>query len=172
MNKKIIFIVSIIIIVAGFFSFWYYRNTIFSKQILKLEILGPDNAKMGDEIEYTVKYKNNGNFVLESPKLIFELPLNSLTEDGKTRLTQNLKDIYPGGEDFMQFKARLLGKEADLKVAHAWLSYVPKNLSAHYESDTTFTTKIDNSAITLGFDLPSKVEKEKKLLILLIIFQI
>ncbi len=163
MSKKIIFIVLVVIIAVGFFGFWYYRDTIFSKQILKLEILGPDTAKMGDEVVYTVKYKNNGNFVLESPKLIFKLPDNSLTEDGKTRLTQDLKDIYPGDEDFVQFKVRLLGKEGDLKVAHAWLSYIPKNLSARYESNTTFTTKIDAVPITLGFDLVGKVEKGKEI---------
>ncbi|KKP54246.1 MAG: hypothetical protein UR46_C0027G0004 [Parcubacteria group bacterium GW2011_GWA1_33_6] len=143
-------------------GFWYYRDRIFSKEILKLEILGQEQAKMGEEIEYTVKYKNNGNFVLENPKLTFELPDNSLTEDDKTRLTQNLKDIYPGGEDFVKFKARLLGKEGDLKVARAWLSYTPKNLSARYESDTTFTTKIDVVPITLTLDLSSKIEKGKE----------
>ncbi len=163
MKKTILFIILGILVVAGFFGFWYYRDKIFSKEILKLEILGPDTANMGDEIEYTVKYKNNGNFVLENPKLIFQLPDNSLTEDGKTRLSQDLKDIYPGGEDLVQFKARLLGKEGDLKVAQAWLSYIPKNLSARYESDTKLTTKIETVPITLSFDLPSKVEKGKEI---------
>jgi len=162
-NKKTIFILAVILIIFGFVGFFYYREKVFSKEILKLEILGQDSAKMGDEIEYTVKYKNNGNFTLEGPKLIFELPDNSLTEDGKQRLTQNLKDIYPGGEDFVKFKARLLGKEGDLKVAHAWLSYTPHNLSVRYESDTTLTTKIDAVPITLTFDLPSKVEKGKEI---------
>ncbi len=162
MNKKAIFILLFAVIVLGFLGFWYYRNTIFSKQILKLEILGADSAKMGDEIEYTVKYKNNGNFVLEQPKLIFELPDNSLTEDGKTRFEKDLKDIYPGVEEIMQFKGRLLGKEGDLKVAKAYLSYVPKNITARYESNTTFTTKIDTVAITLDFDLPTKIEKGKE----------
>ncbi|KKP43703.1 MAG: hypothetical protein UR31_C0001G0027 [Parcubacteria group bacterium GW2011_GWA2_33_14] len=161
-NKNIFIVSGILIIVVGFIGFWYYRDRIFSKEILKLEILGQEQAKMGEEIEYTVKYKNNGNFVLENPKLTFELPDNSLTEDDKTRLTQNLKDIYPGGEDFVKFKARLLGKEGDLKVARAWLSYTPKNLSARYESDTTFTTKIDVVPITLTLDLSSKIEKGKE----------
>ncbi len=163
MSKKLIFIILFIVIVLGFLGFWYYRNTIFSKEILKLEILGPDSAKVGDEIEYTVKYKNNGNFVLEQPKLIFELPDNSLTEDGKTRFEKDLKDIYPGVEEIVQFNGRLLGKESDLKVAKAYLSYVPKNITARYESNTTFTTKIDTVAINLDFDLPSKIEKGKEI---------
>jgi len=61
------------------------------------------------------------------------------------------------------FKARLLGKDGDLKTAKAALSYVPKNITAPYESDTTFITKIDASPITLNFDLPTEVEQGKSL---------
>ncbi len=163
MNKKIVFVILILVIAVGSIIFWIYRESTFSKEILRLEILGPDTAKMGDEIEYTIKYKNNGNFALQSPKLIFNMPDNSLTEDGKTRITQDLKDVYPGGENLVKIKTRLLGKEGDLKTAKASLSYTPKNLTARYESDTTFTTKIDIVPITLDFDLPTKVEKGKDL---------
>lgn len=162
-NKNFIFLILILLIVAGFFGFWFYRGKVFSKEILRLEILGPETVKMGDEVEYTVKYKNNGNFVLQNPKMIFELPDNSLTEDSKTRFEQNLKDIYPGEENFLKFKGRLLGKDNDLKVAKAWLSYTPKNLTAVYGSDTTFTTKIEAVPLTLDFDLPSRVEKGKEI---------
>jgi uncharacterized repeat protein (TIGR01451 family) len=163
MSKKVTYIiigiiVLVILIVAGFF---YYRENIFSKQLLKVEILGPENAKMGEEIEYTIKYKNNGNFVLEQPKLTFELPDHSLTEDGKLRITRDLKDIYPGSEDSVTIKARLLGKEGDIKVADAVITYKPHNLSVRYESDTKLSTKIDTVPITLTFDLPSKAEKGK-----------
>ena len=92
MNKKILLILSIVIIaILGLFLF--YRERMFSKEILRLEIFGPDTAKIGEEIEYTVQYKNNGNFVLEKSKLTFILPDNSLTEDGKTMFIQNLNDI-------------------------------------------------------------------------------
>jgi len=162
MSKKAIFLILLAVVVVGFFAYIIYIGSMFSKEILKLEIIGPDSAKTGEEIEYTVKYKNNGNFVLEQPKLIFEMPENSLTEDGKTRITQNLKDIYPGDEEIVKFKTRLLGKDNDLKTAKASLTYVPKNITASYESDTSFTTKIETTPITLGFDLPSKLEKGKE----------
>ncbi len=163
MNKKIIYFILLIVVVLGFALFFYYRGGVFSKEILKLEILGPDNAKVGDEIEYNVQYKNNGNFVLEKAKLIFELPDNSLTEDGKTLFVKNLSDIYPGNQESVKFKVRLLGKDGDLKTAKASLSYVPKNITAPYESRTTFITKIDSATITLDFDLPTKVEQGKSL---------
>ncbi|MGD0576924.1 MAG: hypothetical protein ABSA74_02530 [Candidatus Staskawiczbacteria bacterium] len=163
MSKKILFIILLLIIILGFVGFWIYRESMFSKEILRLDILGPDTAKVGDEIQYTVKYKNNGNFVLQNPELVFYMPDNSLTEDGKTIITQNLKDIYPGDEELVNIKTRLLGKEGDLKTAKASLSYTPENLTVKYESDTTFTTKIDVVPITLDFDLPTKAEKGKDL---------
>ena len=163
MNKKILLLIMFVIAVIGFFFFLYYRENMFSKEILRLEILGPDKANTGEEIEYTVKYKNNGNFVLEQPRLAFNLPDNSLTEDGKTKIVQELGDIYPGAQNFVIIKARLLGKEEDLKTAKASLSYVPKNITAAYESSTTFITKIDSTPITLDFDLPTKVEQGKSL---------
>ena len=163
MKTKYILLILFLVLIAGFFVFWFYREGMFSKEILRLEILSSEKAKTGDEIEYTVKYKNSGNFVLEQVKLIFEMPENSLTEDSKTRIVQNLKDIYPGGEEFVQFKTRLLGKEGDLKVAKATISYQPKNITAPYESSTTFTTQIESTPITLDFDLPSKIEKGKQI---------
>lgn len=163
MLKKNFLIIITIAVVAGFLGFWFYRERIFSKEILRLEILGPESSKVGEEIEYTVKYKNNGNFVLEEPKLVFQLPGNSLTEDGKFRIVQDLKDIYPGDENFVKIKTRLLGQENDLKVAKASLSYIPKNLTARYESDTTFTTKIQAVPITFDIDSPLKAEKGKDL---------
>ncbi len=161
MSKKAIFFIIAGVIMIGFVAYIFLRESGFSKEILRLEILGPNKANVGDEIEYTIKYKNNGNFTLHSPKLIFDMPDNSLTEDGKTRITQDLKDIYPGDEEFVKIKTRLLGKEGDLKVAKASLAYTPENLSAQYESDTTFTTQIDKVPINLDFDIPSKAESGK-----------
>lgn len=162
MSKKILLILVIIIVVVGS-AFFLYRASMFSKEILRLEILGPDNAKVGEEIEYSVVYKNNGNFVLEKAKLTFILPDNSLTEDSRTMFIQNLNDIYPGNQQSVKFKARLLGKDGDFKTAKASVSYVPKNITATYESDTTFITKVDASPITLSFDLPTKAEQGKTL---------
>lgn len=163
MNKKNIYIILLSAIALVAIAYFIYRESTFSKEILRLEILGPENAKMGEEIEYTIKYKNNGNFALQNPKLIFNMPENSLTEDGKTIITQDLEDIYPGTEKLVKIKTRLLGKEGDLKTAKVVISYTPKNLTVRYELDTTFTTKISEVPITLDFDLPTKAEKGKDL---------
>ncbi len=154
-KKPLIILLSIVILFAA--GYWYYESHSFSKGILKLEILGPDLTQVGENIIYTVKYKNNSNFTLEAPKLSFEYPQYSVSENGNGRENKNLEDIYPGQEATLQFKARLFGQENDVKQAKVTLSYKPQNLSARYESNTTLSTTLSAVFITLGFDLPSQL---------------
>ncbi len=162
MRKKIIFFLIIFAVILGVLGFWYYQRNVYSKSVLKLEILGPNETDLGEEVEYIVKYKNNGNFKLEEPKLIFEYPKYSIVE-GESFLRKEivLEPIYPGQEKTYSFKARLFGKENETKEAKAWLNFKPKNLSARYEVTTTFTTIIKKVPITFEFDIPSKIESGK-----------
>ncbi len=158
MTRKLNFVIIILALVLGVVGFWFYQKNIFSKGVLELEILGPREATMGDEIEYTVRYKNNGKTTLEEAKLTFEYPENVITDNNAQIAEQDLGDIYPGQENSIKFRTRLLGKENELKEAKAKLSFKPKNLKAVYLSETSFTTTINFVPITLEFDLPSKVE--------------
>lgn len=165
MLKKIIFLIIILFIVLGGLGCWYWTRNPYSKDVLKIEILGPEEANFSEEVEYTVKYKNNGNIRLESPRLIFEYPENTLVGDSFIRRkeveSEELGDIYPGEEKTYVFKGRLFGKEGELKTANAQLSFQPKNLKARYESTTSFTSKIKPVPLTFDFDLPSKIESNK-----------
>lgn len=162
MKRKltIFIIVSFLILLAV--SFWYYQKNVYSKATLKLEILGTTEVELAQEVEYIVKYKNNGNIVLEEPKLIFEYPKNSIVSEAgqgsSLRQEREIPDIYPGEEKTIRFKGRLLGGENEAKIAKVWLSYHPKNLKARYESATSFTTLIKSISITFEFDIPSKID--------------
>lgn len=169
--KKIIFFVIIIGLVVAAAGFWYWAKNPFSKEILKLEILGPKEADAFDEVEYTVKYKNNGDVRLEEPRLIFEFPENTLPVFSPDEAEQEQKylrrkevgaeelgDIYPGEEKTFTFKARLFGKKDEVKTAKAKMSYRPKNLNAVFESDTTFNTIIESVPLSFDLDIPSKIE--------------
>ena len=150
MKNKLILSIITLSVLAGFFGFWYYQRNIYSKDILKLEILGSDEIDAAEEIEFVVSYKNNGNIRLEEPRLIFEYPEYSIVSDGKNlRQEIIMEDIYPGQSDTVYFKGRLLGKEGDVKKARAWLSYKPKNLKARYESETSHAIKI--KSLTVGW---------------------
>ena len=167
MNKIILFFIMIAVII-GSIGFWYYQKNFYSKESIKLEILGPETAETTEEIEYIVKYKNNGNIRVEEPILIFEYPNGSILENN-AELRQTIEEkelgsaIYPGEEKIFKFKARLMGRENEPKTAKAWLSYRPKNLKAKYESETSFTTQISKVPLTFEFDLPTKIEANKEI---------
>jgi len=157
-------ILAALIGIGGFF--WYWQSNSYSKEILRLEILGPSEVTLGQEVEYVIKYKNSGNFRLDDPELIFEPPEYSFKDEkifgrqilGPEQLGQA---IYPGEERTFSFKIRLLGREGDIKIAKAFLNYQPKNLNARYESTTSFTTIIKSAPIAFEFDLLSKIESGK-----------
>jgi len=164
LNKLLIFFVVLFVILGGL-ACWYWTRNPYSKDILKIEILGPNEADFSQEVEYTVKYKNNGNIRLEQLRLIFEYPENTLVGENFIRRQEvgpeELGDIYPGEEKTYAFKGRLFGKEGDLKTANAQLEFQPKNLNAKYEATTSFTTRIKPIPVTFDFDLPSKIEANK-----------
>lgn len=166
--KKIfsfLIISTIIIGIAGFY--WNWRENIYSKDILRLEILGPSEIVLGQEVEYIIKYKNTGNFRLENPVLVFEPPEHSLKDeeifDRQILSSEQLGGaIYPGEERSFPFRMVLLGREGDIKIAKTSLAYQPKDLKAQYESSSSFTTQIKSVPLTFDFDLPSKIGANKE----------
>jgi len=167
MKRTTLFIILGVLLI-GALGYYYWQRNIYSKDILKLEILGPEMVDLLEPVEYLVKYKNNGDTKLENPELIFEFPDYSIPDGEETlRITKTADelggDIYPGEERTIIFKGRFLGKEGDTKTAKAYLSYKPKNLNARYESSTTFTSVLDNVPLTFEFDLPTKVDSGKEI---------
>lgn len=164
--RKIIIVFVVLAVIIGIFGYWYWQRNDYSKEVLKLEILGPSEASLSQEVEYTVVYKNNGNITLEEPRLVFEFPEKTLLPEGtsnRQELTSEQLggDIYPGQERTFKFKGRVFGAENEIKTAKVWLSYRPKNLKARYDSSTTFNLRISSVPLSFDFDLPSKIEADK-----------
>ncbi len=160
--KKVFNFFVLFVILGLAFLVWHWQRNVYSKEDLKLEILGPKEVGLLEEVEYIVRYKNNGKFRLEKPQLVFIPPENTL-KDGKIFEREIFESeklgeaIYPGQEASLSFKVQILGKEGEAKIAKAILSYQPKNLKARYESTTSFTTIIKPIPLTFEFDLASKV---------------
>lgn len=163
-TKNILIIIFLIITVMILAVFWW-QSLSYSKEILKLEILGPKEVTVGENIEYVVRLKNNGNIRLEEPELIFEYPNGAIIDSEKMVLYDSKKiggNIYPGQERTFKFNARLLGGEGNIKIAKATLSFKPKDLNTRNEVSTEFLTTIKTVPISLDFDLPSKITSTDK----------
>ncbi len=159
------FLIIIFILVVAFGVYQWQTGT-YSKEALRIEILGPTEVTLAEEVEYIIKYKNNGDFRLEEPELVFEAPENTLRDEEifhiKVFDSEELGGtIYPGEERNISIRVRLFGKEGDTKIAKASISYKPKDLKARYESSSSFSTRISSVPLTLSFDLPSNVNEDK-----------
>jgi large subunit ribosomal protein L20 len=64
--KKRTILFLLILIIGGIFAYLSWQDMSFSKEVLKIEILASEKANVGEEIEYIVKIKNNGNIRLEN----------------------------------------------------------------------------------------------------------
>ena len=169
--KKILFISVVVFVFLSVIGFFYWRRNVYSREILKIEIIAPKEVDLFEEVLFTVNYKNNGNVRLEEPRLIFEFPEYTVLEEGMSRRveidSEEIGDIYPGEEKTISFKGRIVGGEGEIKTAKVWLNYRPKNLKPRYESSTTFTTTIKQIPLTFDIDLPSRVEAEREVKVFL-----
>lgn len=158
MKKRLIATILIILAAIGIGTYFSWQSMSFSKEVLKVEILGPEKTTVGEDVEYVVKMKNNGNIRLESPELIFNYPEGSIIGevDGKIKVMSAKDlggDIYPGEERSFKFNARLLGKEKDTKIAKVSVSFQPKDLKTRSEVSTTFTTILGQIPLSLNIDI-------------------
>ncbi|HNY36029.1 MAG TPA: hypothetical protein PLD14_01435 [Candidatus Pacearchaeota archaeon] len=167
-KNLIIVIVLIVLALLGVATYYSWQSMSFSKEILKLEILGPEKTTVGEDVEYVVKMKNNGSIRLENPEMIFTYPEGSIIGEKESKVkvmssTDLGGDIYPGEERSFKFNARLLGKENDTKVAKASVSFQPKDLKTRSEVSTTLTTILGEIPLNLSIDIGSKASTGKAL---------
>ena len=164
MAKYIAIFVLILVVVISVAGFWYWQSNQYSKEILKLEILGPEKLTTGEEVEYILKLKNNGKVRLEDVELSFEYPENVIPETNREqRVVESLEDIYPGEERILTFKGIAFGVEKDVLEAKVLVIYRLKNLKAPYDRETTFLSQISQVPLTFEFDLPLKTEQGVKM---------
>lgn len=159
MIRNIFLLFFILLIGAGAFAFYIFQKKELPPDVIKLEIIGPSEVEMLEDIEYTVTYKNKGETVLESASLIFEYPEGAIPQEGGARLARkDIGDLFPGQEKSSRFHAQFLGKEKETKTVEAKVEYKPKGLQAFFETSTSFTTTIKTVPFSLEFDLPSKMQ--------------
>lgn len=129
----------------------------FDKNKVKLEILGPERIVSGDEVTYTVKYKNESRIKLKNIKLFFYFPEESLPLNGEDLIQSvDCPDLGPGQSAQQQFQARVLGLKEENKKAGVKLIYQPANISAYFENRAEFHTLIISIPLVLDFDLPER----------------
>jgi len=133
-------------------------NFVLPKTRVEINVSGPETAKAGEEITYTVTCKNTGNVVLKNSELIFNYPSFSLPEKSLVETKTLEEPLYPKQEKVFNFKAQLFGTEGERREAKTWLNYSTERRPATTMSKIAqFSTIISEVPIDLILDIPKKI---------------
>ena len=152
----VISVVVVFLIVSGLMI--WQGMTSFDKDKVELKIKGPERIVGGEEVKFTVEYKNKTRLALENIQLIVHYPENSIVDgEQKSVETINLPRLNDGEENKVELPVRIIGLKEETKKVWVELNYQPFNLSSKYTNKVEFSTMIVSVPLVLDFDLPERL---------------
>lgn len=144
----------------GYCFYFYFTNQSANTTSVDLAISAPENVKAGENFNYTIHYKNNSKFALNSLRLELKYPDNFVVDNisgagieaVSTSTVQNyfnLPSLPIGGEMNIVVSGKLLAKKDSANLFAASLSYQPGTFSSEFKKEAAVSVLIND----LGFDL-------------------
>jgi hypothetical protein len=156
-------LVSLAILIVGIIAGGLYtlNQQRFSDKRVTLEITGEDAVSAGEEIQYTLTYRNNNLVSLRNVKLTVNTP-NALVDPSLDILGQKvdqvrefeLPELAPRSEGQIIIKGRLIGEKGSVQYLNATLSYIPAIVTSSFETETEFATTISDSPLVIDIQSP------------------
>lgn len=143
------------------YGFYFYFSSQFSNIIsVDLAISAPESVKAGENFNYTVNYKNNSNFDLNSLRLELKYPENFVVESVSGGNIQSISSstvqnyfslpaLPVNGEVSVVVTGKLVTKKDSASLFGASLTYEPGTFSSEFKKEAAISVLVDD----LGFDL-------------------
>ncbi len=156
--KKLFVLAVLFCLGYGFYTYFtdQFSNTVSAD----LTINAPESVKAGEDFNYTIHYKNNSNFELNSLQLEIKYPenflLNNISGAGlellATSTAQNsfsLPALPVNSEVDIIISGKLLAEKDSVNLIGVSLSYEPGTFSAKFKKEAVASVRVND----LGFDL-------------------
>jgi len=161
-NKKLILLV-LFLILATVFSVAYFvylkGQQSFDDKKVKIEIDAPNEISSGEEIAFTIEYKNDTGVKLKNPKVILFVPekfvfiySDKKPIEEKSVLSWNIDDLSAGESGKIKLSGRVTGDKNSEYEFNSKISYVPSNFNYEFQSADNLS-KIKIEIIAVSFDL-------------------
>lgn len=155
---KWLVLLALLLAIVSFLSFWFGSPS-FSESGVRLDIEGPTQVTVGDEVVYKLKYSNTTKLDLSNMRFKFTYPDSSVVlKDGivSTNLSETftIDQLSPGQEEVKEFKAFLVGDRGNIKTAKVELSYRAGDLRTAFEKTTSVSTTIIGLPVALTLAAP------------------
>ncbi len=124
-----------------------------------MEIEGPNQVSVGDEVIYKLKYSNDTKLDLNNMTFKFIYPDDSVVlKDGMVTKdlseTFTLDQLSPGQKAEIEFKAFLVGDRGNIKTAKVELSYQAGDLRTIFQKTTSISSTIIGLPVSLTLSAP------------------
>ncbi len=150
---------------GGYYLFT--REQPFDVKGVRGDISGPARVSSGDEVSYTVTYRNNTNVAIRGGSMAFTWPEGAVVEGESDMASREEKEeigmIVPGQEKNATFKGRIYGTKDEQKEITAVFRYTPENVAGEIEDKKTLAIIIAATPIALIIQAPGQAVSEKEI---------
>jgi len=146
--------------VVLFFVFVWDTSVVFDQSQVSVSISGPESVKSGNDVEYTITYRNESSETLVSPQIEVVYPtsfhfgesqLMSSDVDGKVFV---VNDIGPGDEASFTVAGSISGDDGDIKTTVVNLLY---NIGEQqFQNSGQMTLRITPSDLEIFIEAPQE----------------
>ena len=161
-NKKLILLILFLILVAVL-AIAYFMHTrgqqSFDNKKVKIEINAPNEISSGEEIAFTIEYKNDTGVKLKNPKVTFFIPERFIfissdkkPIEEKSVLSWNIDDLSAGESGKIKLFGRVTGDKNSEYEFNSKISYIPSNFNYEFQSADNLS-KIKIKITSVSFDL-------------------
>lgn len=151
------------VVLAGFFV--WQPSSQFSEDNVVVSISGNEQAAIGEQVQYRIRYKNAQQLPLGKTVIQVHYPDGFVFESSSVSSTSDTHDEWAVGslnkEDggYIDITGRLYG---DVDTEHSFrlfMNYVPGNFNSEFQKVAVATTKISQSPVEVTVDMPADISQ-------------
>ena len=137
----------------------FWGGSSFSTQNVFLEISAPDRATSGDEITYTITYRNGTGTQLTNLSFRFFYPEDSIVlKDGQPTMPDSegftVEKLDPGEEGTKEITVFLVGDKGAIQTAKLNVIFKAGTIRSSFEKEVTASTTITDLPVVLQLVAP------------------
>lgn len=156
------------LVAFGIAAYYFFAGgNVVSADNIEVIMEGPVSVRGGDPFALTLQFKNNNRSDLEYSNMTVEFPEGTRTPADPTkellRYDESVGSLHAGEIAQKKVTALLYGDENEKKEIKITLFYKPKDSSATFKKEASYTVSISSSPVAISFTLPREVNSGQPL---------
>jgi len=139
---------------------YFIKDRIAKSDLLGVDITYPKEVVSGDDVIYSIEYKNNSQFNLNNIRLEATYPDNfifseSLPAPDQNQNTWNIPNLARGASGTIKIKGKIIGPEASENPLLVKATYFMDGFSTEFSKDISEITKVSGLDFSVNLDAAS-----------------